>query len=298
MEKLWIAIEGGGTRSTLSFVSSDLEETAHVEGPALHGQRITIDTLHRRCHDFIQRALHEQDISGDAIRGLGLALAGADRQDEQDNIRKSMQSHYPEWDIFVTSDVRATHAGAFDNGDGILVIAGTGSIVMGRKDDKWRRAGGYGYRLGDEGSGHAIGSDGLRAVGRDFDGQQQTALTELLRDKLDIGSREELIRWTYDEEHTPSAIAPYVIECARSNDPVCRTIIERHIGQLTKLISSLTDTLHLKQGPLVCHGGLFESSHFKSQFVNRLKKDFPKISVVSSQYNPRVGVCLMMDEFL
>jgi N-acetylglucosamine kinase-like BadF-type ATPase len=66
--------------------------------------------------------------------------------------------------VLVIADVEAawhaTHAG----GTGILVLAGTGSIVLGRTArGRWARAGGLGPLLGDEGSGFWIGREWLRA---------------------------------------------------------------------------------------------------------------------------------------
>jgi N-acetylglucosamine kinase-like BadF-type ATPase len=197
----------------------------------------------------------------------------------------------------VTSDIRATHTGAFNNRPGILVIAGTGSIVLGKNESQWQRAGGYGYRMGDEGSGHLIGTEGLRAAGRDYDGQQSTSLTNLLEQELNITSRNALIRWTYDADHTPSRIAPYVIQCAEEGDNVCQSILRRQIGQLIQLIQSLSTDLNLEKGPLSYYGGLFDSPHYLSQFRQALKEELAGLNFHSPQYNPRIGVCLMTGDF-
>ncbi len=297
MTSYWIAIEGGGTRSRLSLVNKQLEEYGQFEGPPLHAQRLSLDTLGKRCKQLITRAHQNCEISGDSIKGLALALAGADRTDDQKPIRKALQSIYPEWTIYVTSDVRATHTGAFNNKPGILVIAGTGSIVLGKNESRWRRAGGYGYRMGDEGSGHLIGTEGLRAAGRDYDGQQSTQLTTLLEQELNIASREALIQWTYDADHTPSRIAPYVIRCAEEGDPVCQSILRRQIGQLIQLIQTLITDLNLEKAPLSYYGGLFDSPYYVSRFRQALEEKLEEIHFQSPKYNPRIGVCLMTGDF-
>lgn len=297
MESYWIAIEGGGTRSRLSFVNKQLEERCQQEGPSLHAQRLSLDMLGTRSRELIYRTRQHCEITDDSVEGLALALAGADRADEQETIRKALQPIFPDWSMYVTSDVRATHTGAFNNKPGILVIAGTGSIVLGKNDAQWQRAGGYGYRMGDEGSGHLIGTEGLRAAGRHYDGQLNTHLTILLEQELNITSRDELIRWTYDADNTPSRIAPYVIQCAEEGDQVCQSILRRQIGQLIQLVQTLITDLDLEKGPLSYHGGLFDSPYFVLQFQKALEEKLEEFHLHPPQYNPRIGVCLMTGDF-
>ena len=56
-----------------------------------------------------------------------------------------------------------------DDGVGVALIAGTGSVAFGRAaDGRTIRCGGWGYLLGDEGSGYAIGRAALRLAPRRF----------------------------------------------------------------------------------------------------------------------------------
>ena len=73
--------------------------------------------------------------------------------------------------VEVLSDAQIAHLGALGGGDGLLILAGTGSIVIGRdRGRRWTRAGGFGSLLGDEGSGFWLGRAWLRATtqGEDF----------------------------------------------------------------------------------------------------------------------------------
>jgi N-acetylglucosamine kinase-like BadF-type ATPase len=66
--------------------------------------------------------------------------------------------------ILVIADVEAAWHATHVGGAGILVLAGTGSLVLGRTArGRWARAGGLGPLLGDEGSGFWIGREWLRA---------------------------------------------------------------------------------------------------------------------------------------
>jgi len=73
--------------------------------------------------------------------------------------------------VEVLSDAQIAHLGALGVGAGVLILAGTGSIVIGRNTaGRWARAGGFGPLLGDEGSGFWLGRAWLRATtqGEDF----------------------------------------------------------------------------------------------------------------------------------
>ena len=67
--------------------------------------------------------------------------------------------------VTVLSDAEAAHLGALGGGPGLLVLAGTGAIVLGRgARGGWVRAGGLGPLFGDDGSAFALGRDWLAAV--------------------------------------------------------------------------------------------------------------------------------------
>src|SRR6185369_3788449 len=109
-------------------------------------------------------------------------IAGVDRPDDARVVRGIMRRiGYKAKTLVVNDALVALEAGAPEQ-PGIVVIAGTGSIAYGRNDrNQSARAGGWGYVLGDEGSGYWIGRAALRAVLREADRRgPQTLLTSLL----------------------------------------------------------------------------------------------------------------------
>jgi N-acetylglucosamine kinase-like BadF-type ATPase len=111
--------------------------------------------------------------------------------------------------VEVLSDAQIAHLGALGGEPGVLILAGTGSIVIGRdRTGRWARAGGFGPLLGDEGSGFWLGRAWLRATtqGEDF-----------LPARRLIQSR--------DPVRGIAALAPSVIARARRGDRRARTIV-------------------------------------------------------------------------
>jgi N-acetylglucosamine kinase-like BadF-type ATPase len=119
--------------------------------------------------------------------------------------------------VEVLSDAQMAHLGALGGATGVLILAGTGSIVIGRDlAGRWARAGGFGPLLGDEGSGFWLGRAWLRATtqGEDF-----------LPARRLIQSRDPVRRI--------AALAPAVIARARRGDRRARTIVaegQRHLA--------------------------------------------------------------------
>lgn len=292
--KYWIGIEGGGTHSTVVCVDNNLNTLKEWDGPALQAKRVPLDLLADRVHNILKKVLEYFD--GDLPQSIGLAFSGAARMQEQVNIKEAIKPYTGEIPVFMTSDVRAAHAGSFNNMDGILVIAGTGSIVLGRKGERWERAGGYGFLLGDEGSGHAIGAEGLRRAGSFFDGETSTLLLDELNKELNIKSRDDLIQWVYDQDHSPSEIAPLVLVAAEHNDAVCQEIVNQQLDELIHQVSLVANKLDFAGPEIITHGGLFNNSYYSRKFNKKLESNLPAHIIKTPQYNAAVGVCIMMKD--
>ena len=122
----------------------------------------------------------------------GLAGAGNDRA------RRAVEGALPtalSARTVVGTDVEAAFYDAFRGGPGVLLIAGTGSVAWARgTNDAVCRVGGWGRHLGDEGSGYALGSEGLRSIAHSEDGRgPATALRlgalEALGGRFDLAAR-------------------------------------------------------------------------------------------------------------
>lgn len=80
--------------------------------------------------------------------------------------------------IIVAHDSVTSYLGALGDEQGVVVAAGTGAIIFGVGAERTARVDGWGYLMGDDGSGFSVGARGWRAVMRDHDGRgPATALT-------------------------------------------------------------------------------------------------------------------------
>ena len=158
--------------------------------------------------------------------------------------------------VHVGTDVQAAFHDAFGEGPGILLMAGTGSIAWGRAEDgRVARVGGWGWLLGDEGSGYAMGLEAMRRVARSADRRAPaTQLTMRLLARLGLGSPEELIAWCGTA--SPGAVAalvPDIHAAAVDGDAVAAELLEQ---ALEAHVLTLLGTLGpWRRSPTVALGG-------------------------------------------
>lgn len=105
------------------------------------------------------------------------------------------------------NDVEVAHIGAFAGGDGVLVLAGTGSMVWAKGPAGSVRCGGFGDLIGDEGSAFHIGQRALALLSKEIDGRRAaSAFGAGLRAALGIGP-DGLIDWVYGQSNPRAGIA-------------------------------------------------------------------------------------------
>jgi N-acetylglucosamine kinase-like BadF-type ATPase len=109
---------------------------------------------------------------------------------------------------------------------------------VGRDEEgKRHRIGGYGWQMGDEGSGYAIGRASLGAVSRAIDGRSPpTALSQRLLQATRSADFDALVRWSAGASPAEvAALAPHVLAVAAEGDPLAQGIAEYAARELSQL---------------------------------------------------------------
>lgn len=164
----------------------------------------------------------------------------------------------------ITAMADAEMAMSFLGDNGIILIAGTGSICFGKKDGKMFRVGGLGRVLGDEGSAYQVGYQALKAaLAEEYGWGSTTPLTQALQTHFNTMALKTLIPGI-NAGTTPSSalavLAPLVCACAQQGDAVAQSIMNGIKNDLVGLVQSMLAITELKDAPLHCWGGLFKSS--------------------------------------
>src|SRR5450759_3415316 len=168
--------------------------------------------------------------------------------------------------LVVTDDAVIALAGATSTGQGIITIAGTGSIAFGRNPaGRTARAGGWGYIFGDEGGGFDIARQAARAVLRMEEGWgPTTVLREMLLEATVSENANEMLHRFYTDEWPRSRVATLarlVDAAAAESDGVALGILQGAAQQLAILAGAVRAELWSPgTGVEVAYiGGVFQS---------------------------------------
>jgi glucosamine kinase len=269
---VFIGIEGGATRATAVAADESGHELARVGADAIvvrgGDQSVTANALARLIATVLARARSAR------AQAISCNLTGAGRADERLLLQQALSALRLAETVAVGTDAEAALADAFQDGPGLLLIAGTGSIAWGRgPNGDVARAGGWGPIGGDEGSAWAIGQNALHAVFAAYDGRaEETALTRMVLDSTGVENVPLLVRWADDAgKKGVASLARVVIEAAPT-DSVARALYDSAVKDLAMHVTALVARLEPWLGehiPCALAGGLLASGRPMRDAVRR-----------------------------
>lgn len=256
----FIALDGGGSRTRAAICDGTGRIAGMSVGDATNPLSRPWEDVERTIRQLIREVCEQAGASERDVSALYLGLAGADRTDVKARLQSAFAAEWGERLQLDNDAVAALYAGTW-GAPGIVLIAGTGSIAYAVTADGGRqRTGGWGYLIGDEGSGYDLGRKGAAAVLRAHDGRgRATVLTRLYLERFGLSSPDELISRLYGGANPRKELADtstLVEQGARLGDEVAAELISRAGEHLVEL----ADVSLRKAGselPVVLSGGLF-----------------------------------------
>ena len=153
----YLGIDGGGTK-TRCVLADETTVLAKAMTGGSNIVRLGEKQAREALHTAVRQVCGTANISPDHIRAICIGAAGAARPEIAAQIRSILAELIPDTAptrIAVVGDTEIALEAAFGAGPGVIAIAGTGSIVYGRDAaGHTARAGGWGFAVSDEGSGH------------------------------------------------------------------------------------------------------------------------------------------------
>ncbi len=222
---------------------------------------------------------------------IGVGMAGFDPLVTPEAVRTLLEDRFGVPTLAV-DDGQLALCAAHGLGDGIIVIAGTGSIAYGRRDGQLARRGGWGHLLGDRGSGWAIAADGVRqALQDDDDGLPQSDLTKALLATAGLDRLRPLLEMTYRQPKGDlAALAATVAAQAGAGDPVARGILMTAGRDLAALAVGLAGRLGLAAPAVACSGSILEHNEFvRAAFRQALLAGYPQATIHDEPLEPTRG---------
>jgi len=277
----YLGIDGGGTKT--EFVLADEEGKCLNRvvlgscNPNDIGMEQTLHVLRQGIRELCE-AVSQEKIS--VFAGIAGGAAGENGKKIQEFLK-----NYAFGRTKNGSDVMNAVAAFLGKKNGAAVIMGTGSIAFAQKEEKQFRVGGYGYLLGDPGSGFSIGRDGIAAALAAEDGSGPgTILQKFINAQAGGDSVWGQVSDFYKGgKREIASYAPMVFSAYEKGDPVASAILRRNMQGIAEMIEGCARYFpEMDVIPVVLGGGVTKQSKL---FLPVLKEE---LNGSDKQYDIRV----------
>ena len=295
----YLGIDGGGTKTTCA-AGDEIRLLARATAGPSNVVRVGEQQARQSLTHAVRQACAASGITPEQVVRTCVGGSGAARPELAAIVRSILAEILPS-PIDVVGDMETSLEAAFDDGPGVIVIAGTGSIAYGRDNSgKTLRAGGWGFEIGDEGSAHWIGRTAINTLLRAGDLHGDRVITSALAQSLfkswGVRSLLDLAR-AANSVPAPdfAALFPAVAE---SDDDLARQVLGRAGRELADLAAIVMRRLfaqdHTSPVPVAMIGGVFRHAPLvREAFYNELRNPVPNARVLLEVVDPVEGALRM-----
>ena len=297
-----MGIDGGGSTLRIAITEENLSLIDSFHGSPANPNLIGHNVATHRIQNAIGKLLGQTNLSPEDITAIGIGVAGASNLHSELWLRSAISPIFTNSLIIPSSDLEIALVGALGQRNGILVLSGTGSAVFGvSPTGDTLQLGGWGYLLGDEGSGYWIGLQALKRIIQDneeyydeFTNFENSSLNNKILDELKLNTSRDLIRWLYRSENPPAtqiaSITRLIVEEADNGNWDAINLLQSAAIQLSGKVDLMVRRLDYPGAPIAFGGGLLENDNRLSQeLAERLGLPYRPIA----KYPPVIGGALL-----
>ncbi len=295
--RLFLGVDGGGTKTFVVIIDEEKKVVAEGLSGASNPVRVGIENAVTNISEAVSIACDKINQNPANIIAVTLGLAGVRREDLRLRIRERISRNLKIRSIEVVTDAEIALYGAVKENPGLVVIAGTGSICLGKNASGEKfSAGGWGPLAGDEGGGAGIAREALHAIAKASDNRgSQTILTEKAMDYFRAGKPDDLVLAIYAPQIDNLKIAgfaKFVVKAAREGDKVALKIMENAGRELGIAATAVIRHLKLEneEFPIAKVGSVFKAKKIITKpLMETIKKVAPKAYLIKPLLPPAVA---------
>ena len=264
--QLFLGVDGGGTKTQIALMNEAREVTCEGFAGPSNPLRVGVETAVTNIMKAINEACDRGGVSRGDIASATLGLAGVRRADLKRSVRESFVKRLAIQRVEVVTDAEIALYATTQGRPGLVVIAGTGSVCLG-KNEKGEMAisGGWGPLAGDEGGGVGIAQQALHTIAKASDGRGiPTMLSQRASEYFRASGPENLIVAIYSPQVDNSRIAGFarlVVETAQDGDEIAIGILNDAGYELGLAACAVIEKLKLanRKVPIGCVGSIFQA---------------------------------------
>lgn len=293
-----VGVDGGGTKTAISIANTQKEVISrYMVGP------INVNGGNRRAitESFKDMCKHIESVCG-SFHDVGhvcIGAAGISNPEVTQLMEKHMRENGYLGELTITGDQEIALYGAQCKLEGIILIAGTGSICFGvNRQGQRHRTGGFGYLIDDEGSGYSIGRALLAVLVQTEDGRiRESIIPQLVYDQLKMNTVQEVVGYVYDPQTTKKDIAklaPILTLACERGDQQALKIADYCGEQLFKLLVPVMERLAMRESKIAIAGSVLQKSPFvKQALAQRLRAHDPQAALMLPMADAAYGAVLL-----
>ena len=266
-EPLILGMDGGGSVTTTWLALADGRVIGRGRAGPSNIKAVGSNAAMTALDISILAAFQNAGLDVGPIEASCLGLAGFDRDEDKEWLKRWAGASNWANRLILVNDGDLVVAAGTPNGWGIGLIAGTGSIAVGRSEDgRKARAGGWGFLFGDEGSAYGISVAALRRTARIADGRDgrrldSDSLARRIFRALKINGPDELVSAVYGTGFDRARIADLsraVVDAAAEDPNLVEELIRPAAIELAQIVAATSKQLGWNSGylPLAIAGGL------------------------------------------
>ena len=283
-----IGVDGGGTKT--ETVAYDLEGNKLTSvltgfGNLVNGKEEALKNILDGLKQIFDKHGKEN------VEGIYLGLAGSEVGFNADIVYETIKNEF-RLEAIIMNDSELALKALLKGEDGILTIAGTGSIAFGINGNVQWKSGGWGHLLGDEGSAYKIAIEGLKHMIYENDNNIKLGVlsTELLA-KLEIGSVDDIIGFVYSSTKDEIAqLAQVVSKLAEEGDEKSLLIMKTEGTLLAETTRQVFSKLGFESCSVGLVGGVVKKSKvFREAYESCLREKANIVSFIDDDTSPAMG---------
>ena len=259
-----LGVEGGGSHchAVLADTSGRVLGTGANRDPA-NWDDVGIEAAAGAIRSCVTEALHAAGLKPDGVGASVFAIAGVDFPMDEHLLAGIPSAIGITGPCRIANDAFASLRAGTDQHHGVVVVAGTGSVVAGRNDagEEFRTLG-MGPMLGDSGSASEVSEAAVTAVANAYTERgPETELTDLLCERSGVASVVEFLEAASRERIDTTTFSPEVVVAAERGDAVARSILGEAGRSLGATAAHVVRRLGMEddQFDLVLAGGMFRA---------------------------------------
>jgi glucosamine kinase len=291
---LYLAIDAGGTK-TRCLLADDTQTLARAVTGSIKLMRVGEPEATSRLKAMLTEVSLKAAVRLDDITQTCIGLAGTSIEAVRNWAEREI-TNIVGGNLLLAGDEEIALDAAFHGGPGILIIAGTGSNVMGRAaDGAMYHAGGWGPALGDEGSGFWIGQEAIRAGFWAKDRGIETTLLAEIGETWNAKSLGEIVEMANARPGPDlAALTPIVTRCADAGDEMAIAVLERAGIELAEQVAlvavKMRESGSAEKIETAYTGSVLEHiTLVRSTMIKALKTSSPTVKVREDAVDPLEG---------